>query len=310
MKPPDETVTPTLTNEELHAEIEKRFRKRPCAFQYKLLEAQQSGKNVISVARTGSGKTLTYLMPLVASPGIIIIVTALNVLGEQFEREAREANLDAISVNGENESDLVFRDIKACKYRVSFVSKIQRIVFDEAHCILQWGLSFRPEYKAATNITFYLPNIPVYLSSATMPPAAVTQLKHFFRLTEHNTITIQRSNDRPNIAMAVRRMEHPQDSYEDLAFLVPKGWKGGDPPPKKFMVFFDNKKTAEAAAKFLQARVSLDLRCKIPWFHAGMTKFFRVEQVGKLRGDGGECEEVWGFMATDSGGLVSQLHAY
>ncbi|KAI0090787.1 P-loop containing nucleoside triphosphate hydrolase protein [Irpex rosettiformis] len=316
-----------LNENELRAKIEDIFKKRPCDFQYKLFEAQRSGKNIISIARTGSGKTLTYFMPLVLSDsGIIVIVTALNVLGEQFEREARAAGYTALSVNGENDSDTVFKDIKSLKYRVlifspdimmkrggrcqtilwptkSFVSKIQRIIFDEAHCVLQWGLSFRPEYKAAANITFYLPTIPVYLSSATMAPAIVSQLKQVFRLTEKNTEVFQRSNDRPNIAIVVRRMQYPQDSFEDLAFLVPKDWKEGDPPPPKFMVFFDNKKDAEAAAKFLWSRVSMDLRQKISWFHAGMTRFFRVEQIAKLRGDDGISEEAWGFMATDSGGL-------
>lgn len=189
-----------------------------------------------------------------------------------------------------------------------FVSKVQRIIFDEAYCVLRWGLAFRPEYKAATNITFYLPSIPIYLSSATMPPALISQLKQELRLTQQNTTIFQRSNDRPNIAIVVRRMQHSQDSYEDLAFLVPKNWKKEDPLPPKFMVFFDNKKDAEGATKFLRSRVSLELKERIPWFHAGMTKFFRAEQVVKLRGDNKEVEEVFGFSATDSGGLVSSAY--
>ena len=105
-----------FSNTQLHEQIEKTFNKRPCAFQYKLLQAQLSGKNLISIARTGSGKTLTYFMPLVAVPdSMIVIVTALNVLGEQFEREAKAAKIEAISVNGENESDAVFKvSIPAC----------------------------------------------------------------------------------------------------------------------------------------------------------------------------------------------------
>ncbi|KAI0688585.1 P-loop containing nucleoside triphosphate hydrolase protein [Cytidiella melzeri] len=294
--------TKPLSETEVRAKIQEVFQKRPCDFQYNLYCAQLSGKNIISVVRTGSGKTLTYLMPLVtSSDGIIIIVTALNVLGEQFEREAKAAGFLAKSVNGENDCDDVFKDIRQLKYCVvifspdimmkrggrcqtmlwpnkTFTSKLQRIVFDEAHCIVQWGSSFRPEYKAVTDITFHLPGIPVYLSSATIPPAMVQHLKDMFRLSEDNTVIFQRTNDRPNIAMVVRRMQHAQNTYEDLAFLVPKGWKDGDQIPKKFMVFFDNKKKAEAAAKFLQSRVSLDLRRKIP------------------------CE-VWGFAATDSGGM-------
>ena len=111
----NDVVTPMSTNldnteHELRTKIQEVFGKRPCDFQYKLLEAQKAGKNIISIARTGSGKTLTYFMPLVLSDdGIIIIVTALNVLGEQFEREARAAGYAALSVNGEYESDIVFK---------------------------------------------------------------------------------------------------------------------------------------------------------------------------------------------------------
>lgn len=167
----------------------------------------------------------------------------------------------------------------------SFIARIRRIIFDGVHCVLQWGLSFRPYYKEATNIMFHLPDVPVYLSSATILPAVIVQLKQAFRLTDHNTIIYRRSNDRSNIALVVRPMEHPAASFEELVFLVPKDWKEGDPVPPKFIVFFDSKEEAEAAAKFLWGRVSVELREKVPWFHAGMTRFFRVEQVAKLRGD-------------------------
>lgn len=101
---------PAATDADVRAEMEKVLGKRPCEFQYKLYKAQESGKNIISVARTGSGKTLTYFMPLVTSrDGIVIIVTALNVLGDQFEREANAAGFPAKSINGTNESDEVFK---------------------------------------------------------------------------------------------------------------------------------------------------------------------------------------------------------
>ncbi len=74
-------------------------------------------------------------------------------------------------------------------------------------------------------------------------------------------------------------MKHPANSYEDLGFLILKDWKEGDPVPPKFMVFFDSKKEAEAASRYLASRVSLALCDKMLWFHAGMTAFFRVEQV-------------------------------
>lgn len=181
----------------------------------------------------------------------------------------------------------------------SFVANLHRLVFDEAHCIVQWGDSFRPQYGQVGNIIWQLPNIPIYLSSATLTQSMITDLKEKFRITD-DFVLFQRSNDRPNIALAVQQMKHSQGSYEDLAFLVPKGWQEGDAAPKKFMVFFDSKREAEAASKFLQSRVSHALREKIPWFHAGMSKYFRVEEVDRFR-DG---SELWGFAATDSGGMV------
>ncbi len=46
--------------------------------------------------------------PLDSNDGIIIIVTALNILGEQFVQEAEAAGFSAVSVNGENDTDDVF----------------------------------------------------------------------------------------------------------------------------------------------------------------------------------------------------------
>ncbi|KAI0787245.1 hypothetical protein BC629DRAFT_1440397 [Irpex lacteus] len=87
---------------------EKSSRNGLATSKYSFTVAQRSGKNIISVSRTGSGKTLTYLMPLIDSPdGIVIIVTALNILGEQFVAAAEAAGFSAISVNGQNDTKSV-----------------------------------------------------------------------------------------------------------------------------------------------------------------------------------------------------------
>ena len=65
--------------------------------------------NIISIAATGSGKTLSYLITLPFSDGkIIIIVSALNVLGDQFVAETMVAGYLAISVTAENNNDRIF----------------------------------------------------------------------------------------------------------------------------------------------------------------------------------------------------------
>jgi hypothetical protein len=92
--------TPRIPSfDELCIKTEEIFGKKPCFFQCRLGTAQLQRCNIISIAATGSGKTLSYLITLPFSDGkIIIIVSALNVLGDQFVAETMAAGYPAISV--------------------------------------------------------------------------------------------------------------------------------------------------------------------------------------------------------------------
>ena len=102
--------TPIIPSfDELHTKMEEIFGKKPCLFQCRLGIAQLKGHNIISIAATGSGKTLSYLITLPFSDGkIIILVSALNVLGEQFVAKIEKASYPAISVTAENDNDRTF----------------------------------------------------------------------------------------------------------------------------------------------------------------------------------------------------------
>ena len=51
---------------------------------------------------------------------------------------------------------------------------IMAIIVDEAHCISQWGGDFHPLYSQIEKLhAFMPPDIPVLLTSATLPPAAL-----------------------------------------------------------------------------------------------------------------------------------------
>jgi len=59
-------------------------------------------QDVVSIAATGSGKTLTFWMPLLFHPqGIQIVVTPLNILGTQNVENLRQLGIHAIALNGE-----------------------------------------------------------------------------------------------------------------------------------------------------------------------------------------------------------------
>jgi len=102
--------TPSIPSfAELRTKTEEIFGKKPCFFQCRLGTAQLEGHNIISIAATGSGKTLSYLITLLFSGGkFIILVSALNVLRDQFVVETEKGGYPAISVTVENNNDRTF----------------------------------------------------------------------------------------------------------------------------------------------------------------------------------------------------------
>ena len=178
------------------------------------------------------------------------------------------------------------------------MSKVFNIVFDEGHCISQWGSTFRLEYKLVGMLRFLAPGIPFYITSATIPHKMLQDIKETLHIPS-TSLLFQRSNDRHNIAFCVKKMKHPMSSFEDLAFLVPSCYTEPNCVPRKFMVFFDSKREAEAASQFLQNRMPETLKHKVKWFHASMSEFFRKEELQSFR-EG----NLWGLGMTDVGGMV------
>jgi len=75
----------------------------PCLWQIKVTETLlQGGKDVICIAGTGMGKTLTFWMPLLfRSGGVQIVVTPLNLLGKQNVASLAKAGIRAIAISSE-----------------------------------------------------------------------------------------------------------------------------------------------------------------------------------------------------------------
>jgi len=182
------------------------------------------------------------------------------------------------------------------------VSKLLNIIFDEGHCIKQWG-GFRSDYLHVGTLRHLFPErVPFYVPSATLPWLVQQEIETILKLRPAQTERIICSNDRPEIRLCVRQMQYSARSFEDLAFLIPNGFNEDSPPPPKFLIFFDNKKDAEAGCQYLRSRLPKSLRKKISWFHSLNTVFYRTEEVERLR-----RHEAYGENATDSFGMVSLL---
>jgi superfamily II DNA helicase RecQ len=105
-----------------------------------------------------------------------------------------------------------------------FQNNILAVCFDEAHTILEWGGSFRPVYREAGGILRgRLPGgVPFMAASATMAPRLIEDLCQTLGIRD-SARRIEFSNARPNIALVVRKMTLPENSFADLLFLIGPG---------------------------------------------------------------------------------------
>ncbi|KIJ35148.1 hypothetical protein M422DRAFT_181151 [Sphaerobolus stellatus SS14] len=299
---------------------------KPCISQIQAAAAQIEKKSdVIYISGTGSGKTLTFWMPMLfETDSITIHVTSLNILGDQTAEKLNELNIPAINLTASNASPANFAKIKAGKYRLIVVSpeilaknkgfeelwkhttfkqRLRRINFDEDHCISQWGGSFRPDYGSLYSLRFVVPkSVQFYVASATLPDEVLKDVWNKLHL-KYDTQIIRRTNDRWNCSLVVRPMQHAIRSFHDLDFLFPNGWTPGQLLPHKFLIFFNSRKEAEAAAEYLWKKFGLDLRKHVLWFHSVITEGYRSEKIKSFAKSQGGEDGVWGLMCTDAAGM-------
>ena len=94
--------------------IKEKFKKEPCSWQVNIAQAIYAGKDVIGIAATGSGKTLSFWIPVVMAMEdgrrmITIVVTPLNILGKQNVDELEKAGISAVSVDSDHCGEDIFK---------------------------------------------------------------------------------------------------------------------------------------------------------------------------------------------------------
>lgn len=181
-----------------------------------------------------------------------------------------------------------------------FYGRLRVVVIDEAHCISLWGGSFRPDYAELGLLRGRFPrHIPFVIASATLPEHILDNIRTKLQLSA-NAKVVRMTNARPNVALSVRSMKHPQDAFADLRFLIPVGATRAEQIDIT-LVYCNQRIHCEDAVdrlRFWAQEEGIDPSC-IAFYHAKLGEKRKRELEERLRRG-----EIRILVCTDAVGMV------
>ena len=199
------------------------------------------GEDVAAVLPTGSGKSVTYQIPALVSPGVTLVVSPLIALmRDQVDNlKARGVNEVAALYSGVGQAEQLSILSAAADGHIKllYVSPerlfspvfrdglkqvdVARIAVDEAHCLSLWGHSFRPEYAMIPRAIEEISGErrPISAVTATATPEVRDDIAALLNMRLENGPFIG-SVDRPEIRYFVERCDNKSDRDLRVAQIV------------------------------------------------------------------------------------------
>ena len=170
---------------------------------------------------TGAGKSLCFQVPALLLDGPTLVIYPLLALMTDQQRRMEEGSLRSVTFRGgqsEKERQQNFEKLKAGAKIIlanpevlqskSLVEQlktagISHIAIDEAHCVSEWGDSFRPSYLGLGEVIKAI-NPPVITAfTATASPKVLARVAEI--LFDGAAHIVRSESDRPNIHYYVRK---------------------------------------------------------------------------------------------------------
>ena len=171
------------------------------------------------------------------------------------------------------------------------------IVIDEAHCIVQWGGNFRPTYGMLDKLrSFIPPNIPLYVTSATMTPDVLSEVCRQLHIDPSNSFHLNLGNDRENIYHEVRPIRNGQD-FAALDFLF-TGITSVE-EMERALIFVNRVEDSQLGWQRSRELLPTHLRSYIGFLHSRRAEGAKTDELAKYKR--GETKILW---LTEIGAMV------
>ncbi len=237
-----------------------------------------AGRDALAILSTGAGKSLTYQLTAQLLPGPTVVVSPLIALMQDQIDAMAARGLAASVINStlsDAEAERELAKLRSGEARLLYVTPerlandqfvalmrsftISLFVVDEAHCISEWGHSFRPAYLNLRAAAEQLGRPTILALTATATPWVRRDIVE--RLGMRDPDVVVRGIDRPNLFFEVVRVETAMAEQQTLVELLRGGGRRYPPELSEQLaeamrgsgiIYTATTKQARATAELLQ----------------------------------------------------------
>ena len=249
--------------------------------QLELIHALLDGQDVCGVMPTGAGKSVCFQIPAIFLEGLTLVISPLISLMQDQVAALCQARIPAAYLNSSltlSQYNKALSFAKQGRYKIIYVAperlntpgfldfahsvNISMIAIDEAHCVSQWGQSFRPSYMEIAKFASSLPKRPI-LAAFTATATGVVKQDIIEFLGLQNPKILVTGFDRTNLFFEVQR---PTNKKQALLRFLKKH------PDEAGIIYCQTRKETEEVSDFLKGEGYL-ATC----YHGGMDTALRTK---------------------------------
>lgn len=253
--------------------------------QGEIIRSLLAQKDALIIMPTGGGKSICFQLPALLQTGLTLVVSPLVALMENQVQELKERKLSAALLHSElpaNQRKETLQAIEKQQLRLLYLSPetllsppvwerisqpqiiINSLILDEAHCLVQWGDTFRPAYRRLGAVRPALlklkppgTKISIAAFTATADPEAQKTIHQVLKLKQPEIFRL--NPYRPNLHLSVRIVWTPQGRKQQLLKFIQAR------PQQAGLVYVRTRRDSENLAAWLQ-----ELGYATTAYHAGL----------------------------------------
>ncbi len=245
---------------------------------------------------TGFGKSLCFQVPAILAPGPTLVIYPLLALMNDQKRSLEKRGIACALFRGgmdKGEREAGLEGLKSGKIKIGITNPeclnspnlrtklealgIFHLAIDEAHCVSEWGETFRPSYlELGARILAMKPKVVSAFTATASPQVQKAIASRLFSAEPYSLVTADM--DKPNIHYSVKQSLSPRQSILRLVNEL----------PKPLIVFDQSRPGVRNLCEYLREYCT----DKVRFYHAGLSREEKEEV------------ERW-FMESDDGVLVS-----